>query len=154
MPVGRRSESDTFSAKDGRPLWSNHYLREDKGAGGSHGEQDQHPVIVESTIYSRPAAFDLITGKRLPFNLDRAGHGCGTISGSASYLFGRGGNPQMYPLDTQGRKATSLTTISRPGCWINIIPAGGLLAVPESSSGCSCAFAVQTSMVFSPDTSR
>ena len=149
---GRHPRYDllAFSAQDGRPLWSNYYIREDKPAGGDHGEQDQHPVIIERTIYSRPAAFDLLTGERRPFGLDRAGHGCGTLSGSQSYLFGRGGNPQMYPLDAEGRKANALTTISRPGCWINMIPAGGLLAVPESSSGCSCPFAVQSSMVFSP----
>ena len=138
------------SAEDGRPLWNNHYIRRDKPAGGDHGEQDQHPVIIAGVIYSRPAAFDLATGEQLEFNLDRAGHGCGTISGSASYLFGRGANPQAYPLAEKGRKAIGLTTISRPGCWINIIPAGGLLAIPESSSGCSCAFAVQASMGFAP----
>ncbi len=38
----------------------------------------------------------------------------------------------------------------RPGCWINFIPAGGLLLVPEASSGCQCPFAIATTIVFKP----
>ncbi len=137
-----------FDAGDGGPRWANHYLRTDRVVGGDHGEQDQHPVIVGKVIYSRPVAFDLETGARAEFTLDQAGGGCGTLSASASYLFGRGTNPQMYSIGANGGKATALTTITRPGCWINMIPAGGLLSIPESSSGCTCAFAVQTSIVF------
>ena len=107
-------------------------------------------VALGGTIFSRPVAIDLETGTSVPFNLDRGGHGCGTLSGSASYLFGRGANPRMYPIDGGGRSNTALTTVSRPGCWINVIPAGGLLLIPESSSGCSCAFAVQTSIALAP----
>ncbi|MFT7515228.1 MAG: hypothetical protein ACI9QL_004457, partial [Candidatus Omnitrophota bacterium] len=42
------------------------------------------------------------------------------------------------------------TKVSRPGCWINMIPAGGLLLIPESSAGCTCNFAIQTSMALIP----
>jgi len=37
-----------------------------------------------------------------------------------------------------------------PGCWINIIPAGGLVLIPEASSGCTCGYPLQTSMAFIP----
>ncbi|NQT36822.1 MAG: PQQ-binding-like beta-propeller repeat protein, partial [Planctomycetes bacterium] len=127
-----------FHAVDGRPKWANHHVRTDKPAGGSHGEQDQHPVIVGDVVYSRPAAFELETGRPLPFTLDRGGGGCGTLSGSAEYLFGRGSQPRIYPLDSGGRASRPLSTVSRPGCWINIISADGLVLVPEASSGCSC----------------
>jgi hypothetical protein len=46
---------------------------------------------------------------------------------------------------------TKLTTVSRPGCWINIIPAGGLLLIPEASSGCTCNFPIQASMALMPE---
>jgi hypothetical protein len=36
-----------------------------------------------------------------------------------------------------------VTQVSRPGCWINLIPAGGLLLMPEASSGCTCEYPVQ-----------
>ena len=38
----------------------------------------------------------------------------------------------------------------RPGCWINFIPAGGLLLMPEASAGCMCPFPNMCSVVFKP----
>jgi len=40
--------------------------------------------------------------------------------------------------------------VSRPGCWINIIPAGGMVLIPEASSGCTCSFPLQTSIAYRP----
>jgi hypothetical protein len=28
----------------------------------------------------------------------------------------------------------------RPGCWINALPVGGLVLVPDASSGCKCSY--------------
>ena len=47
-------------------------------------------------------------------------------------------------------KNSKVTKVSRPGCWINIIPAGGLLLIPEASSGCTCDFPIQSSMALIP----
>jgi len=80
------------------------------------------------------------------------GHGCGGISGSANYLFGRGSNPRYYPITAESSEGIQLTEVTRPGCWINIIPAGGLVLIPESSSGCTCGYAVQTSLAFAQKT--
>lgn len=55
----------------------------------------------------------------------------------------------MYDL-SKGGESIRLTHVSRSGCLINMIPAGRLLLMPEASSGCSCAFPVQTSMAFVP----
>jgi len=139
-----------FDAGDGRLVWSNHYIRTDKPTNGDHGEQDQHPVIIGNTVYSRPYAYDLKTGEKKTFKLDRGGRGCGGLSASASYLYGRGGNPRMYPLSGGGRSNIALTRVSRPGCWVNIIPAGGLLLIPEGSSGCTCGYPLQTSIGLAP----
>lgn len=35
---------------------------------------------------------------------------------------------------------------ARPSCWINMIPAGGMLLMPEGSSGCTCPYNYQTSL--------
>jgi len=75
------------------------------------------------------------------------------MSASASAIFFRQANPTMFDLETN--QYSKVTTVTRPGCWINMIPAGGLLLIPEASSGCTCNFAVQTSMAFLPvDSSR
>ena len=138
-----------YDAETGGEMWNNRF-RYTAIKNGEHGEQDQHPVIVGDTVYARPYAFDLNTGEQRAFNLDRGGHGCGTISGSAFWLFGRGGNPRMYPLDGTGAENIPLSLVNRPGCYINMIAVGGLVLIPESSSGCSCGYPIQTSMAFIP----
>jgi len=147
---------DAFESASGKPRWKNRFVAtnirgtEPTGLGGSHGEQWQHPVVVGDIVYLRPYGFDLATGERIPYHLYRGGHGCGGLTGSAGFLFGRGDNPRMYPLDVPTTEGTPLTRSTRPGCYLNIIPAGGLVLIPESSSGCTCSYSMQTSLVFVP----
>ena len=159
IAVGTRNQKDgtaqqvwydiqAFSAKDGAPLWSA-TQNQRQNIGGDHGEQDHHPAIVQDIVYVEPYAYHLATGaRRANWNMSRGGHGCGTISASAAACFFRAGNPTMCDLATG--KMSKVTEVSRPGCWINMIPAGGLLLIPEASSGCTCNFPIQTSMAFGP----
>ncbi|MFC1738447.1 hypothetical protein ACFL1G_05280 [Planctomycetota bacterium] len=136
-----------YNASDGKFLWkkeSNYRLDVNTW---DHGGHMQHPVIVDGVVYQDPHDFNLRTGEKGSMVITRDGHGCGSLSGTPGYLFGRGGNPMMYVIGENG-KSKNLTKVSRPGCWINIIPAGGLVLVPEASSGCSCNDPVQTSFAF------
>ena len=74
--------------------------------------------------------------------------GCGNISASASTFFFRQSTATMY--DIASGSYSPVTQITRPGCWINMIPASGLLLIPEGSSGCTCNYPIQTSMAFAP----
>jgi hypothetical protein len=38
----------------------------------------------------------------------------------------------------------------RPGCWINTIPADGLVLQPEASAGCICLFPIECSVALEP----
>jgi outer membrane protein assembly factor BamB len=149
-----------FAMDNGRDLWQTQYRalnpqgKEFAETNGSHGEQWQHPVINNGTIYSRPFAFDLHTGEKKDYIAYRGGGGCGGLTGSAFYLYGRGSNPRMYPMETTQTEGIPLTRVSRPGCWLNIIPAGGLVLIPESSSGCTCAYPMQTSIALVPASIR
>jgi outer membrane protein assembly factor BamB len=138
-----------FEAATGEPLWNaNHDTELD--AQGTHGEQNRHPTIVGQTVYAWPYAYELRSGKRVEgWKMDRRGNGCGEVSASAQCLFWRGANPWMYDLAPGGGPAR-LTAVTRIGCWINVIPAGGLVLIPESSSGCTCPFSIQTSIAFGP----
>jgi len=98
----------------------------------------------------REIVLSLLRREELAGMLARRGHGCGGVSASAQCLFWRGLNPWMYDLGPGGGP-TRLTEVARPGCWINIIPAGGLVLIPEASSGCTCGFSIQTSMAFIPE---
>ncbi len=137
-----------LAADNGEVIWKvSQNNRQD--ANGGHGEQDHHPMIVRDVIYVEPQAYDINSGKPTPnWKFKRGGHGCGTLSASADTIFFRAGNPTMCDLATG--KISKVTTTTRPGCWINIIPAGGMLLIPEASSGCSCNFSVQTSLSFMP----
>ncbi len=135
-----------FDGSTGKELWQNSYKGGDTG--GSHGEQWQHPVIIKNRIYSFPYDFDLHTGEQGGIILTKGG--CGGFSGSANNLFARKSNPAMFDLTPGEQEGTGLTKVNRPGCWINIIPASGLISIPESSSGCTCDYPIQTSFAFIP----
>jgi len=140
---------NAFDARSGENRWD---VSHDSGLAkdGGHGEYNRHPTIIDDIVYAWPYAYNLKTGGKIDgWKFDRRGHGCGGVSASAQCMFWRGGNPWMYDLGPDGGPAR-LNTITRPGCWINIIPAGGLVLIPESSSGCTCGFALQTSMAYIP----
>jgi len=137
-----------FDARSGTETWRQ---TNDTGwgRGGGHGEQVKHPVIVGKTLYAERHAYDLATGKLLEdWTFDYERSGCGTVTASASCLFYRDRHPTMFEL--AGQRQTKLSRVNRPGCWVNIIPAAGLVVVPEGSSGCSCGFPMQTSIAFAP----
>ena len=99
---------------------------------------------MKGKIYLMPHIFDLATGALQEQGFERKGRGCGTITASATHLFYRGDNPTSY--DIAKDKHVKMTNATRPGCWINIIPADGLVLIPESSSGCTCSYSLQTSL--------
>jgi outer membrane protein assembly factor BamB len=117
---------------------------------GSHGEQIHRAVIMNNVVYTEPFAFDLQTGQeKTDWKLNRNGHSCGNISAADGVLYFRATNPAVCIPD-EGSKGQQLNNTTRPGCWINMIPAGGLLMIPEASSGCSCNFPLQMSIVYQP----
>lgn len=147
-----------LDAAQGHELWR---ATHDKGSPGefTHGEQMHHPLILGSILFAEPAAYDLATGRPLtlagqtePWRLRRPGHSCGTVSGAADCLFFRAGNPTVLDLPRHLESQTPPLALSptRTGCWINIIPANGLVLIPEASAGCVCHFSLQTSMAFLP----
>jgi outer membrane protein assembly factor BamB len=138
-----------LDATSGGRLWQASHNSEYK-RGGDHGEQNRHPTIVGDVVYTYPYAYRLGTGERLAdWKFDRMGHGCGNVSASANTIFWRGGNP--WQCDLKDRlEPQAVNGVTRPGCFINMIPAGGLLLVPEASSGCTCGFPLQTSLAYVP----
>ena len=139
-----------LNTKNGEKVWAKSQVQSDP-IDGDHGEHDHHPAIVGTTLFVEPRAYDLQTGvsedAKWPWaNRKRAG--CGTVSASANCFFYRDNTATAY--DLQGGKSKPITAETRPGCWINLIPAGGLLLAPEASSGCSCNYSVQTSLALIP----
>ncbi|HUU11904.1 MAG TPA: PQQ-binding-like beta-propeller repeat protein [Phycisphaerae bacterium] len=136
-----------LSAKDGGPLWS-----------GRKGYRSR-PLIVGDQVVAEPWAHNLYTGAEVPrqnpftgadgrWQMARPGHHCGNIAACPNMLFCRSWSTAYYDL------AADVGVVhfgaQRPGCWINCIPAAGLVTMPEASSGCVCAFALQCTVTFQP----
>jgi outer membrane protein assembly factor BamB len=145
---GCKYEHYAFNAGNLSTAWSGDYYT--GGTNTDHGEQDQHPCIVGDVMYNRYYKVDLNNGNTTAYPLARGS--CGTQSACKTHLFGRNGNPYMYELPDGD--PIRMTNETRPGCWINMIPAGGLLLVPEASSGCTCDYPIQATMVFAPERTR
>jgi outer membrane protein assembly factor BamB len=135
-----------FDSSTGTPMWQHsHKWKRDHHGGGL-----QHPVIINGVVYVEFKGLDLRKGDVLREDLpDR--RGCGTMSASGNSIFFRHYDHTMWNPETNAK--TTLTGI-RSGCWLSLIPAGGLLLAPESSSGCSCANPIQTSVAYRPKASK
>lgn len=140
-----------FDAATGKAVWSKSQDQKDK-IGGEHGEQERHPTLVGKKLFCEPYAYDMLTGTPIewqwPWANGKTRRGCGTFSASASCLFYRDDTAKSYNLDAGSPK--TVTAETRPGCWINFLPVGGLVVAPEASSGCTCNYSVQTSLALIP----
>ena len=131
-----------FNGPDGNELWQH----EASTKKTHHTGQLAHPTIVGNRVYFNKHTYDLHTGEVLGVhNFDW--HGCGVMSASNHTVFSRYEYHGMLDLKTNER--TELLGI-RSGCWLSLIPSGGLLLAPETSAGCSCGHSIQTSIAYVP----
>ena len=136
-----------IEGNSGKMLWS-----------GNKGYRSR-PLIVGDQIIAEPWSHDLRTGEVKTRNhpitevterwqFARPGHHCGNIAASPNVLFFRSGDASYY--DLKSDSGTVHFGGQRPGCWINTIPANGLVMMPEASSGCVCPNPIQCTTVFVP----
>jgi len=137
----------SYQADTGGPAWTREQQMPHK-PGGFHGEQNKRLVIVGDRIYLDPVALQLSTGEPIKGWKLGSKKGCGMVSASRQAFYFR--SRSCGACDLKSGKGGPITQITRPGCWINMIPAAGLLLIPEASSGCTCDFAIQTSMALVP----
>jgi outer membrane protein assembly factor BamB len=104
------------------------------------------PLINDRTIYAQGGAWNLLTGEDQPFKLDRS-YGCGQLAGSKHMLLFRSATLGYLDL-TRGSGVENVGGI-RPGCWINALPVGGLVLVPDASAGCQCSYQNRSWMALS-----
>jgi outer membrane protein assembly factor BamB len=95
------------------------------------------PLINGRTIITQNGALDLLTGDEKPFKMKRY-YGCGQISSSKNLLLFRSGT--LAYKDLSRKAGTESFGGIRPGCWINSLPAGGLVFIPDASAGCQCSY--------------
>jgi hypothetical protein len=52
--------------------------------------------------------------------------------------------------DLEGKGKTENYGGIRPGCWINAIPAGGLVLLGDAASWCTCSYLNQATVALEP----
>jgi len=123
-------------------------------------DMQRFPVIVGDTVYAQPYAYDLRTGERkqrthpltgepVPWRMDRS-YGCGSNSGAPNMLIFRSGMLGFY--DLVADSGIHNYGAVRAGCYVNAIPAAGLLLMPPGDAGCTCSYNFQTTVALTPCT--
>jgi outer membrane protein assembly factor BamB len=137
-----------LSAHDGYKLWA-------KDANYRH-----RPILVGNKVLAEPWMFDLhtgeqatrkhpITGEDVPWSIMRTGHHCGMLTGSDSgMIMFRSGFTGFMDLEKDA--GVRHFAGHRLGCWINAVPANGLVMIPEASAGCVCLFSIASTIVLEP----
>lgn len=124
-----------FNAANGKLVWD------------VEADYADRPVLNGRTIYAPPSAWDLLTGDKLPFTLERS-YGCGIVSGCRNMLVFR--SATLGYIDLGVSSETQNYGGIRPGCWIAAIPAGGVLLMPDAASWCTCSYLNQGTIVLKP----
>ena len=114
-----------FNSKTGATLWD------------QKANYKTRPLINGSTVYTQNGSWYLATGEPLPFKLNRS-YGCGQISASKHMMLFR--SATLGYLDLTRDVGVENYGGIRLGCWINAIPAGGLVLVPDGSAKCKCSY--------------
>jgi len=124
-----------FRASDGSRAWD------------IQARYESRPVINGRTIYAQPGAWDLLTGIRKSYQFSRS-YGCGIPTGSRNLMLFR--SATLGYLDLTCNRGTENYGGIRPGCWINAIPAGGLVLMPDASDRCTCSYLIKSSIALQP----
>ena len=101
------------------------------------------PMLNDKTIYAEGGAWDLKTGVDREFKFKRS-YGCGILAGGNNLMLFR--SATMGYFDLADTKKTYNYGGLRLGCWVNAIPAGGIVLVPDASAGCRCSYLNQASL--------
>ena len=141
-----------LSAGDGYKLWA-------KDANYRH-----RPILVGNKVLAEPWMFDLqtgaqqtrkhpITGEDVPWSIMRTGHHCGMLTGADSgMIMFRSGFTGFMDLEQDA--GVRHFAGHRLGCWVNAVPANGLVMIPEASAGCVCLFSIASTIVLEPREAR
>ncbi|MBN1853175.1 MAG: PQQ-binding-like beta-propeller repeat protein [Pirellulales bacterium] len=105
------------------------------------------PIVNDKTIYIQPGAWDLLTGQKKDFKFERS-YGCGIPAGSKHLLVYR--SATLGYTDLRTNRETENYGGIRPGCWINTLPVGGLVLMPDATDRCTCSYLIKASIALLP----
>lgn len=127
LPSEKGGKLAAFKASTGEPLW----VRD--------AAYTSRPLLNDRLVLANGGAWDLLTGEPRPFELTDKSYGCGQFSGCRSLLLYRSATLGYFDVESSSVGTRNFGGM-RPGCWINAIPAGGIVLVPDASAGCQCSY--------------
>lgn len=137
-----------YRAADGAPLWERDLDTTYADSDTDHGKQDKHPMLIGDTVQLKHGSFDLATGEPLGVSFQTTN--CADCSASNNHIFTRNNGLATIINRQEGGAGKPLCSVMRPGCYISIIPAGGIVMLPAFSAGCTCNYTIQTSIAWLP----
>ena len=137
-----------FSTEDGRLIWERDEDSTFEDKDKDHGKQDKHPLIVGNRVVLKQGSFDLKTGA--PLGKAFSTSNCADCAASMTHLYTRNNSVATCINLDKGGAGAPLCSVLRPGCYISIIPAGGVVMLPAFSAGCTCSHSIQTSIAWLP----
>ena len=141
QPTRFRLDSETggrmtaFQTQDGQKLWE------------VKADYESRPLINDEIVYAQGGAWDLLSGEPRPFNFQRS-YGCGILAASRKLLVFRSATLGYFNFAANDQ-IENYGGI-RPGCWINVLPAGGLVLAPDATAGCRCSYLNQAWIALVP----
>jgi outer membrane protein assembly factor BamB len=133
---GKMTAFDMFS---GKLRW------QQKTVKGGYSKRSR-PVLLGKRIFMEPAVYDISTGKVLDMKINRT-YGCGLNTACKNLLLLRSGT--LGFIDLNNPKRIENYGGIRSGCWINVIPVGGMILMPDYTERCSCSYLIKSSIALS-----
>ena len=136
-----------YRASDGNRLWDRDVTY--RNACMLHGQT----IIVHGRVFDLLSGEDAtrphpLTGESVPWTYLASSNCAQLISGRNLVSFRRG-TASLY--DLAGDGGTSNLGGIRAGCTPNMVPADGVLSVPDYTRTCICAYPIQTSLALTHD---
>ena len=148
LPSEKRGLLTAMSASDGDLLWQ---VDTQLDTGVKYNFSSR-PVINDTLIFLEPYTYSMRTGKRLDYEFDRS-YACGILSGCKNMLLYRSATVGYFDWE-EPEKGTQNFGGIRPGCWINTIPAGGLVLMPDATDRCNCSYLIKATIALHPSKNK
>ncbi len=130
-----------FDTRSGERLWD------------APADYVSRPIVNGQTIIAQPGAWDLKTGRRDEDFVVSRSYGCGILTAAKDMLAFRSATLGYLDLVDPDAETENYGGI-RPGCWVNAIPAGGLLLGPETTHRCQCSYLIKATIALQPYTAE